>query len=170
MRRPRRADRVELDGTGRGFQLTLNRSRTVNYDVKVPRSVNVTVRTVNGEVDVRGVEGLLRVEAVSGLITGTGLGGGADLNSVNGRMTLEFVKLGDSGVRCKTTNGQIAVTIPSTARATITARVINGIIQTENLTLQAAEQSPRRLDATIGGGGTEIRLETVNGEVRITGK
>jgi hypothetical protein len=164
------ADRVELDSTTRGLQLSLHRSRSVHYDIKVPRSMHVTVKTTNGEVDVRGIAGVLRVEAVNGAISGADLGAGAEVTSTNGRILLEFARLDDTGVRCKTTNGQIVVTVPASAKATIAARVTNGRIGTENLQMQATEESRRRLDATIGGGGPEIRLDTVNGEIRVVGK
>lgn len=162
--------RVELNSTARGFQLTLHLSVRVDYDIKVPRSVNVTIKTTNGAVDVAGLGGALTVDATNGRITGTGLGSGADVSSINGRLNLEFARLGDAGVRCRTTNGQIVVTIPSASKATIAARVVNGVIHTENLTVQSTEASRRRLDATVGGGGPEIRLEATNGEIRIVGK
>jgi hypothetical protein len=38
------------------------------------------------------------------------------------------------------------------------------------LTVAVAEQSRRRLDGTLGGGGPLIRLETTNGAVQIRGK
>jgi hypothetical protein len=47
---------------------------------------------------------------------------------------------------------------------------VNGVVDTDNLDVAASESSRRRLDATVGGGGPEIRLETTNGEVRIVGK
>jgi DUF4097 and DUF4098 domain-containing protein YvlB len=164
------ADRVELDSTTRGLQLSLHRSRSVHYAIKVPRSMHVTVKTTNGEVDVRGIAGVLRVEAVNGAISGADLGAGAEVTSTNGRILLEFARLDDTGVRCKTTNGQIVVTVPASAKATIAARVTNGRIGTENLQMQATEESRRRLDATIGGGGPEIRLDAMNGEIRVVGK
>jgi DUF4097 and DUF4098 domain-containing protein YvlB len=83
---------------------------------------------------------------------------------------LTFATVGTSGIRCKTTNGQIVVTIPQNAKATIAGRVVNGDIRTENLQVQSTQSSTRRLDATVGGGGPEIRLETTNGEVRVVGR
>lgn len=162
------ADGVSLDGT-RGM-VGLNRSRSVSYEIKVPRTVNITIKGTNGDVDVDGITGVLRVETTNGRVVAARLGDGADISSVNGQIDLDFTTIGASGVRCKTTNGQIIVTIPTTAKATIAGRVANGIVHTENLTVQATEQSNRRLDATIGGGGPEIRLETTNGEVRVVGK
>jgi hypothetical protein len=164
------AERVEIDSSTHGLQLTLGASLRVDYEIRAPRSLNVTIKTTNGTVEVQGIEGALAVDAVNGSVLATGLGGSANVSAINGKLDLAFVKLGDAGIRCKTTNGQIVVTIPSTAKATIAARVQNGLIRTENLTLEAGEDSRRRLDATIGGGGPEIRLEATNGEVRPVGK
>jgi DUF4097 and DUF4098 domain-containing protein YvlB len=161
-------DGVSLDGM-RGT-VGLNKSRSVSYEVRVPRAISITVKGSNGDVEVDGIAGVLRVETSNGRVVATRLGDGADISSANGQIDLDFATIGASGVRCKTTNGQIIVTIPTSTKATIAGRVTNGIVHTENLTVQATEQSTRRLDATIGGGGPEIRLETVNGEVRVVGK
>jgi hypothetical protein len=163
-------DRVELDGTAQG-SAGFNRSRRVDYRIKVPRSVSVTVKTTNSAVTARGLGGMFRVDSTNGEITGTGLGGGADVTTVNGEVTLEFLTLGEGGVRCKGTNGQIVVTLPGSSKATIGARVTNGAIETQNLTVQASEQSRTRLEATLGGGGgADVRLELTNGEIKIVGR
>jgi hypothetical protein len=39
-----------------------------------------------------------------------------------------------------------------------------------SLTLDASEQSRRRLDAKLNGGGPRIELETTNGGIKIVGK
>jgi hypothetical protein len=163
-------DRVELDSTTQGTSLGLNRSRRVDYHIKVPRSVSVTVKTTNSEVTAQGLGGMFRVEATNAEIRGTALTGGADVTTVNGDMTLEFVKLGEGGVRCKGTNGEIVVTLPASSGATIAAHVTNGAVETQNLTVQASEQSLTRLNATLGGGGPELRLDLTNGEIKIVGK
>ena len=83
---------------------------------------------------------------------------------------LDFSKLGDAGVSCETTTGTISVTVPRDAKARISARVTNGAINTSDLQLAVTEQSRRRLDASIGGGGPSIRLETTNGAISINGR
>jgi hypothetical protein len=163
-------ERVELDGTMQDASLGLNRSRRVDYHIKVPRSASVTVKTTNSEVTAQGLGGMFRVEATNAEIRGTALGGGADVTTVNGDISLEFLKLGEGGVRCKGTNGQIVVTLPGSSKATIAARVTNGAVETNNLTVQASEKSLTRLDATIGGGGTDVRLELTTGAIKIAGK
>ena len=165
------ASRVELASSGSDIELlAMGRSRTVHYDIKVPRSMSVTIKTTNGQVDVVGITGKLRVEATNGEIEGSNLGAGAVVSSTNGRIRLAFDDIGEDGVRCSTVNGQIIVTVPTATKATIAARVTNGVIRTENLPVKSSDESRRRLDATIGGGGPDIHLETTNGEIRVVGK
>ena len=163
-------DRVEIDSTASSAGLSFRLSRRVDYDVKMPRTGNLTIKTTNGEIRVNAIAGFVKIETVNGDIELTGIEKGVDVNAVNGRVQVELASVGEGGVRCKTTNGQIILTVPTSAKASIVARVTNGVVNTENLNLQSTESSHRRLDATIGGGGPEIRLDTTNGEVRIVGK
>ncbi|HXT70698.1 MAG TPA: DUF4097 family beta strand repeat-containing protein [Vicinamibacterales bacterium] len=163
------ADRVEIDSnSAAGFSFRV--SKRVDYDVKMPRNGQLTIKNTNGEIRVISVAGFVKIETTNGDIELTGIEKGADVSATNGRVQIELASVGDGGVRCKTTNGQIIVTVPANAKANIAARVINGIVHTENLEVKSTDSSQRRLDATIGGGGPEIRLETTNGEVRIVGK
>jgi DUF4097 and DUF4098 domain-containing protein YvlB len=164
------ATQVTVESASSSAGLLNRLSRRVDYDVKMPRTGSLTIRTTNGEITVRAVEGFVKIETVNGEIELTGLDKGADVTAVNGRVQLELARVGENGIRCKTTNGQIVVTLPADAKATIAARVTNGVVHTENLSVQSSENSHRRLDATLGGGGPEIRLETTNGEVRIVGR
>jgi len=163
-------DRVEIDSTSSSTGINFRLSRRVDYDVRMPRTGQLTIKSTNGEIRVIAIAGLVKIEAVNGDIELTGMEKGVDVDAVNGRVQVEMASVGDGGVRCKTTNGQIILTLPASAKATFAARVTNGVVHTENLTVQSTESSHRRLDGTIGGGGPEIRLDTMNGEVRIVGK
>ena len=164
------ADRVEIDSTSSSAGISFRLSRRVDYDVRMPRNGQLTIKSTNGEIRVIAIAGFVKIEAVNGDIELTGMEKGVDVDAVNGRVQVEMAAIGDGGVRCKTTNGQIILTLPASAKATLAARVANGVVHTENLTVQSTESSHRRLDGTIGGGGPEIRLDTMNGEVRIVGK
>jgi len=163
-------ERVMLDGTGQGASPVADDSRRVDYRITVPRSAAVTIRSVASEIRVTGIAGVLHVESVNGRIAGTGLGSGADVRIVNGTVRLDFGTFGGSGVRCKMTNGELVVTVPADTKATIAASIVNGEIHTEKLSVAVREQTGRSLTGTIGGGGPDIRLEMVNGDVRIVGK
>jgi hypothetical protein len=162
--------RIALDGTNRSGPRIMHGSRKVNYTVRLPRWANLAIHTSNGTVDVAGLAGSLRVEATNGTVRGRDLENSAVVETTNGTVSLEFAKLGVQGVSCESTNGTIMVSVPRDAKASVSARVTNGAIRQENLDLQIIEQSRRRLDATLNGGGPEIRLSATNGAVTIQGK
>jgi DUF4097 and DUF4098 domain-containing protein YvlB len=162
-------DRVELDSAA-GFQLTSGLSQRVDYDIKVPRSISLAIKATNSEISVKSVTGMVKIEAVNGEITVDGAEQGADIVTVNGRVVLKMAKIGAGGARIKSTNGEIEVSVPAGGKATLAARVTNGAVETEGLNLQTTEKSHRRLDATLGGGGPEIRLDATNGMIRIVGR
>ena len=85
----------------------------------------------------------------------------------HGTVTLNVTKHGEDGIACETTNGMISLTLPPSVNARLSARVTNGAISQEGFNLTVSEQSRRRLDATIGGGGPPIRLETTNGAIQV---
>jgi len=159
--------RVALDATPSGMGLTLNLSRRVDFTIKLPAWANVTLRSTNGDISVERIAGNFTADTTNGRIRASGLEGGATVEATNGAITLEFAKLGDQGVRVETTNGAITVLVPRDANGRLTARVTNGSIDTGDLPLKVIEQSRRRLDATLGTGGPELRLETTNGLVSV---
>lgn len=160
---------VVIDGSSRdGFTIRLQ--RRVDFEVRVPRWADVRLDSTNGDIEVTGLQGAFRAESTNGRVAASGLEGGATVETTNGIVTLDFAKLGGSGVSAETTNGAIRVTVPRDASAHISARVTNGDIDAGDLELKVSEKSRRRLDASIGGGGPSIRLETTNGSIAIKGR
>jgi DUF4097 and DUF4098 domain-containing protein YvlB len=161
---------VSLRSRNEGFSFMLNRSRRVDYTVRAPRWMNVTLDSTNGGIEVTGTGGPLRAESTNGEITGTSLQGGAVVETTNGDVRLEFVKLDASGVRSSTTNGSIDISLPRDTKASLSAKVTNGSITASDFTLTTTEQSRRKLEATIGGGGPTVRLSTTNGAIQVRGR
>lgn len=164
------ADRVLIDAASRGTGFMLGLSRSVEFEVKVPRGVNVVLDTSNGEITAARLAGAFRATATNGSITATDIDGSARLETTNGRIHLDMARIADPGVTCETTNGVVVVTIPREAGARISARVSNGNIDTSNLDLKVTDQSRRRLEATVGSGGPTVRIETTNGMVSVRGR
>lgn len=152
-----------------GFSFLVNRSKSVDYTVRAPSWVNITLDSTNGEIDVVGVGGMLRAESTNGDIRATSLEGGASVETTNGNVHLDFARLAEGGLKSSTTNGDITVSLPRDVKASLSARVTNGTISATDLSLTTTEQSRRRLEASIGGGGPQVRLSTTNGEIRVRG-
>ncbi len=162
------ADRVSLDSSSRGLQISV--SRNAHYTVKVPAGVAVTIETSNADVEVHGLAGAFSASASNGRIRGYDLTGGARASTSNGVIELTMAGLAEPGVTAETTNGQVTITLPRDSNADVSARVTNGAISHDNLDLQVIESSRRRLDGRLGSGGVPVRIETTNGAVRLRGR
>lgn len=164
------ADLVALDARQSNTGGLFRGERRVDFVVKVPRSLNLRITTTNGTIDIDAVEGELRLESTNGVITANDITGSAQAETTNGRVTLSFAKGPSGSVSAETTNGEVVINLPRDAKARISARVMNGAITAEDLPLEISEQSRRRLDATLNGGGPDVRIETTNGAVRLRGR
>ena len=161
-------ERVSIDSTGRGF--TINVSRRVDYTVTIRKGASLTLVSANGDIRVTNVGGHFSAETSNGRVTATGLKQSAKVTTSNGVIDLAFESVAGEGIAAETTNGMITVSLPNSTNADFSARVSNGAINRENLTLQVSEESRRRLDGRMGAGGTRIRLETTNGAITVKGK
>ena len=163
------ADNIVLDAkvaiTG-----MFNGSRQVKFHVRAPRGTTLRLSNTNGAIEITDMSGEMRLDTTNGAVKATGISGVTHASTTNGAVSLDFASIPAGGVSAETTNGGVIVTIPRDAKARISARVSNGGIEADGLSLAITEQSRRRLDATLNGGGPELRLETTNGGVRIRGK
>lgn len=140
----------------------------VRYTVRVPANLEVHLSTVNGGVDVTGLNGRVTAEATNGGIRGREIGGAFEGSTTNGGVDVELSKVADAGVKLETTNGGIRLRLSPDAKASISARIVNGGIDVDGLTLDLiGEHSKRRLDGQLNGGGPRIQLEGTNGGIRI---
>ena len=140
----------------------------VQYTIRVPANLEVNVSTVNGGVEVTGLAGRVNAEATNGGIRGRDIGGAFEATTTNGGVDVELSKVAEAGVKLETTNGGIKLRLPTDAKASISARIVNGGIDTDGLTLDTiGENSRRRLDAQMNGGGPRIQLEGTNGGITI---
>ncbi|MFO7692035.1 MAG: DUF4097 family beta strand repeat-containing protein [Vicinamibacterales bacterium] len=142
----------------------------VSYTIRAPRSARVSVESVNGRVRVKGAFAGLEAETTNGNVHGEELGGSVVATTTNGEIKLKMASIGGDGVSLETTNGSIDLKLPADTKATLAARCVNGGIRVADIPFErSGEGSRRKLDGTINGGGAPVRLETVNGSIRVGG-
>jgi DUF4097 and DUF4098 domain-containing protein YvlB len=61
----------------------------------------------------------------------------------------------------------VTVNLPAGVDASVRADTLNGSVRSEFPITVQGTVSPRRLRGTIGNGGRELRLSTVNGSIRL---
>lgn len=139
----------------------------VRYELSVPREMNVSLRTVNGSINLGGVTGQLEVDTTNGRIEITQCAGSLNASTTNGGVHAEFTHVTPGkGIRIETTNGRIEIALPASLAADVDAGTTNGKIESD-LTLALRSSSSNRLRGSLNGGGTSVRLRTTNGSIQI---
>lgn len=143
-------NRVSIKTEGLGG-LMIGAGFEVRYHVKAPRSAAVRASNTNGQVSI------------------TGMAGKIVAHTTNGAVVMDLDAVADK-IEARTTNGAVTLTLPPEAKADLTATVTNGAITVSGLKLETTEQSRRRIEGKINGGGPSVDLHTTNGGVRLRAK
>jgi Putative adhesin len=142
-------------------------STEVRYHVRAPKNATIEVSNTNGLITLTALAGKVAAHTTNGGVSGKGLAGGVDASATNGGVTIEMASLGSEKVALRTTNGAVTLTLPETAAADIRASCTNGSISVVGGNLDVSEQSRRRFEGRLNGGGTSVDLQTINGGVRV---
>lgn len=156
-----------------GEKWTRNRKMEVQFRLTVPRGAILNeIETVNGSVTVSNFTNQTRVSAVNGSVTATNLRGAANLSTVNGTVVADFDRLeASSKISLSTVNGKVNLSIPSDSNATLKADSVNGNIRNEfGLPVRKGKYVGRDLYGKLGSGDTQVKLDSVNGELLIARK
>ena len=143
----------------------------VEYHVRVPAGAEVKVETVNGGIEVTGLKGRVKAETPNGGVQAREIAGALAATTTNGGLDIDLATMPEDGVKLECTNGGITVRLPREAKATISARISNGGISADGLEIQTSgDQSRRRLEGRLNGGGPRLDIEGTNGGIRLNGR
>lgn len=144
---------------------------TVEYSLTVPRkAILESIELINGPVDIEGVEGSVKASSINGPVSVRGLMGEAKLSTINGPLQAVFTQLDESKtISLGSVNGNVTLIIPSDANAMVRASTVHGMISNDfGIQVKHGEYVGHNLDGQIGSGGPKVKLQNVNGAIRIT--
>jgi len=147
-----------------------NHAASVEYSISVPRTaVLERINTVNGPVHIEGVAGPVKAGSVNGNVEVLGALGEVDLSSVNGKVEAAFNQPLQQEATLHTVNGSVDVALPSNAGAQLVASTVHGSINSDfDLPVRRMGFGPgANVRSTIGGGGPQVKLNTVNGSINL---
>ena len=154
-------------GQGHGRMNVRNNDVKVDFKIRVPAKVDLISRTVNGEINALGLAGNVESHTVNGSIN-ISTSGYAQAKTVNGDIS---AKLSDANwpgaLDFKTVNGGISVNLPSETNSSVDASTVSGDISSDFQLTILGTMSRKHLSGTIGGGGRELNLKTVNGSIHL---
>jgi hypothetical protein len=142
---------------------------TVNGEMRVrDLSSDVRASTVNGRVEVRNVGGEVRATTVNGSVDVSTRNGPVVATTVNGSVDVRMSALSrDGDMKFTTVNGNVTVETPEPLNARVRMGTLHGSITSDYPVQISGRFGPRRAEGTIGRGGREIEMETVNGSIEL---
>jgi len=147
-----------------------NNPAIVDYSITVPRKARLeSIDLVNGSLEINGVEGDVKASSVNGRVIARGLLGVAKLSTVNGGLEATFVSL-ETGrpISLNSVNGPLTLVIPSDSNAVVRAGTVHGAITNDfGIQVHHGDYVGHELYGQIGQGGPNIKLNNVNGPIRI---
>jgi DUF4097 and DUF4098 domain-containing protein YvlB len=146
-----------------------NNPAGVEYTLTIPRNARLDeINLVNGSLDITGVSGEVRASCVNGRLEARNLAGRSKLSTVNGSLDARFDQLPGSSVELNSVNGSLDITIPSDSKAEIDANTVSGGIHNDfGLHEKGHQFVGHTLRGELGGGGTHVNLNNVNGRIEI---
>lgn len=154
----------------------------MDFQVHVPKQMDVRLKTVNeGHVLVRGTSGSFAVRNVNGRIEMQNVSGSGTARTVNGPVTVSFRENPKENSDFKTVNGAVELRFARDLSADFRLKTFNGGIYSDfpvtAMPVRGLEQerrggrviyrSDRYAEVRVNAGGPEIRVENLNGDIRI---
>jgi DUF4097 and DUF4098 domain-containing protein YvlB len=142
---------------------------SASYEIFVPQSTDLSIKSHNGGVAIADVRGQIRFEAHNGGVHLKRVAGDVSGGTHNGGIEAELMGTLWEGrqLELSTNNGGITVSMPAGYSAHVQAETTNGRIESDFPITVSGQIRPRQLDTNIGSGGSPIHLTTHNGAVSL---
>lgn len=141
--------------------------KRIDYVLRVPPTVTLDVKTVNGRIVTRGVEGETEAVTVNGTIDIETAGlNELRATTVNGRVKATFTR-DFQGARFKTVNGGVKAFFPQNASFAVDLSQVNGDFEASFPLSIHSNPGSRRVSGEVNGGRHALKIVTVNGDVEL---
>ena len=144
-----------------------NNDRTrISYKVRVPAANRFSGQSVNGGITAQNLDRQVTAKTVNGAVK-VSTKSWAEAMSVNGSLEVTMGSANWTGtLRIASVNGSIHVGLPADANADIEVRSVNGGFHSE-FPVETQSFMSHHVQGRVGSGGRELKLDTVNGSVRL---
>jgi len=158
---------IRTRGSHHGFMFGWGKDLRVDYDIHVPPQVALSLVTVNGRIETRGISGETAAKTVNGALDLEATGSSEmEARSVNGRIQAKF--LSDfHGARLGTVNGRVTAVLPPTASFLGDFTQVNGDFEAGFPLNIHSHPGSRRVSGEVNGGRYTLKISTVNGDITI---
>lgn len=152
-----------------------------DYRLIVPDRVRLIIEQVNwggGDYEINNHQGEIEVLSKNGDVKMKGITGPVILSSTSGDVEIEFTRLSQvNPTSISLISGFIDITLPADSQANFRLSSISGEIYTNlDLDLQGSESEMKRIggnrtiEGALNGGGVDVGLKTISGEIYLRQK
>jgi DUF4097 and DUF4098 domain-containing protein YvlB len=173
---------IRVENIDRDAQLTTASGSVsasdVGDDVRISTaSGSVSVSNTKGDVRVNALAGVIQVvrpggrveaETASGAVEIQGASNDVKAHAASGRVTVQGNPGANSYWELKTVSGGVHLSVPATANFHLSAQAVSGEIRAD-IPIMIEEQGKHSLRARMGNGGARVEVQTVSGEIRVSG-
>lgn len=161
---------IKKKGEDGVLKFNIDRGQRVDYEVVVPSGVNIEVENINGDIIANSLDNDLTIDLLNGEVSLQNYTGLLECNITNGEFTGHI----DStrGMNINTVNGGVSLFLNNFMNVNLRAETSNGKIVQENLNFRNLIKEKGLFKGKLGNGeaNVDIRVETVNGRIRLFGR
>jgi hypothetical protein len=156
------------NGDGSSHSHTDNIKANVDFTVKVPRNLRFSATNVNGHIKAEDLGRPAKVTTVNGGID-VSSAAWVSASSVNGSVKVAMGSADwDGKLKISSVNGSVTLDMPTDTNAEVHFSSVNGNLDSDfPLNVHGMSFGPKNLHGTIGKGGRELDVSTVNGSLHI---
>ena len=133
--------------------------------LRVPRAVDISLKTIGGAVNVGAIDGALRISGIAGHVTAAGVRE-AEMDGLAKGLTMSITQPGERGIRVSGIVGAVELDLAQHLNADLTVSNLIGIDdKTPGVTVTNVNAASGR--TRFGSGGPPISISGVVGSVRI---
>jgi hypothetical protein len=178
---------TNVDNTGLGLAVNLEGGvlkiekasrKSSKYTILVPNKANIKFTQINFQgstVSINKIDGDLEIKTNNADIKLTDVTGPIVANSISGKLTAVFSALNQSTPSSiSLISGEIDITLPATAKATLTMKSITGEIYSDiDLNLKSGKDGMSRvggghnINGNMNGGGVNLQLNTISSNIYV---
>jgi DUF4097 and DUF4098 domain-containing protein YvlB len=154
----------------------------MDFQLQVPRNIDLNIKTVNeGRVSIRDINGSFLVRNVNGDIQMRNVAGSGSARTVNGPVKVSFRQNPREASEFQTVNGNVELQFTRDLAADFRFKTFNGgiysdfpvtalpvrQIEEEHHGAKVVFRADRYAGARVSSGGPQIKVENLNGDIRI---
>lgn len=167
--------RIETSGVIRATNSDEDAKVYVSYRLLVPLQTDLKLNAHNGGISIKSVEGNLEFETHNGGLSLKDVAGDVRGKTRNGGVSVKLsgTSWRGEGLDVVTTNGGVKLVLPKNYSADVESGTTNGGFRSDFDELKIARDEkrrwhrPKKVRASLNGGGAKVRVITTNGGVKI---